>query len=63
MSEALPDEPIEFPIPRGIELVEIDPETGLLYGPDCPTRFVEAYLEGTAPKEVCGKHGYSSSEQ
>jgi penicillin-binding protein 1A len=50
-------DPRPFSVPRGIEFAEIDPETGLLYGPGCPTRFVEAFLEGTAPNERCGKHG------
>lgn len=46
----------EFQTPAGIEFAEIDPETGLLYGPGCPSRFVEVFLEGTAPEEKCGKH-------
>lgn len=44
----------DFEIPDGIEIVEIDPESGLLAGPDCPNRITEAFLEGTAPKERCG---------
>lgn len=52
-----------YPMPRGIELAEIDPETGLLYGPGCSSRFVEVFLEGTAPEEQCGKHGYAGSEE
>jgi penicillin-binding protein 1A len=52
--EALPSQ--EFRVPRGIEFAQIDPETGLLAGPGCPSRLVEAFLEGTAPMEKCGKH-------
>lgn len=54
MSESLkgmPNRP--FPVPDGIELVEIDPETGLLAGPGCPASVVEAFVTGTAPEEHC----------
>jgi len=44
----------EFEMPSGIEVVEVDPATGLLAGPLCPDRFVEVFLEGTAPEEICG---------
>lgn len=45
-----------FPVPDGIELVEIDPMTGLLAGPECPDRIVEAFIPGTAPGKVCDRH-------
>jgi len=46
----------EFLTPQGVEFAMIDPETGLLAGPACPSRIVEAFLEGTAPTEKCGRH-------
>jgi membrane carboxypeptidase/penicillin-binding protein len=49
--------PDDFEIPSGIEIVEVDPTTGLLAGPLCSDRFVEMFLEGTAPEDVCGIHG------
>ncbi len=47
--------PGEFEIPAGIEIVEVDPESGFLAGPGCTDRTTEVFLEGTAPVEVCGK--------
>ena len=49
--------PEEFEIPSGIEIVEVDPDSGLLAGPACGNRISEVFLEGTAPEEVCGIHG------
>ena len=58
MRKAIPVMPAEeFETPSGIEIVEVDPETGLLAGPGCERRMVEVFLEGTAPVEVCGIHG------
>lgn len=42
----------EFSPPSGLEMVEVDPETGLRAGPGCPGRN-ELFLEGTAPEESC----------
>lgn len=42
----------EFLPPSGLELVEVNPETGLRAGPGCPGRY-ELFLEGTAPEESC----------
>jgi membrane carboxypeptidase/penicillin-binding protein len=49
--------PDEFEIPSGIEIVEVDPVSGLLVGPYCEDRITEVFLEGTAPEEFCGIHG------
>jgi penicillin-binding protein 1A len=38
----------DFPIPPGIQLVRVDPTTGLLAGASVPGR-TEPFLEGTAP--------------
>jgi membrane carboxypeptidase/penicillin-binding protein len=53
-SEMSPD---NFEIPSGIEIVEVDPDSGLLAGPRCDNRITEVFLEGTTPEEVCGIHG------
>jgi len=42
----------EFSPPSGLEMVEVDPETGLRAGPGCPGS-MELFLEGTAPEESC----------
>ncbi len=57
MEQALEKIPAgQFQAPQGVEFAQVDPETGLLAGPACPSRLVEAFLEGTAPTEKCGKH-------
>jgi hypothetical protein len=33
--------------------VDIDPESGLLTGPACPTSFPEYFIAGTQPTETC----------
>ncbi|HEY7470780.1 MAG TPA: PBP1A family penicillin-binding protein [Gemmatimonadota bacterium] len=47
----------EFPAPRNVVLVEIDPETGLLATPGCPVTRYEAFVSGTEPTEECYEHG------
>jgi membrane carboxypeptidase/penicillin-binding protein len=49
--------PDDFEVPDGIDIVEVDPESGLLAGPNCKDRITEAFLEGTVPEKVCGLHG------
>jgi penicillin-binding protein 1A len=49
--------PDDFEIPSGIEIVEVDPDSGLLAGPECDNRIAEVFLEGTAPTDMCGIHG------
>ena len=44
---------ISFKVPQGIELVEVDPITGLLASPECSERIVEAFIPGTSPEEYC----------
>ena len=45
----------DFPVPPHISFVQIDSETGLLALPTCPkkNRILEAFMEGTEPKEYC----------
>jgi len=50
-ARALPD---PFALPARIEVVEIDPRTGLRAGPGCRGED-EIFLAGTAPKKRCGR--------
>jgi len=57
MKEALEKiPPGEFLPPQRIEFASIDPETGLLAVPGCPSRLLEAFPEGSAPTEKCARH-------
>jgi penicillin-binding protein 1A len=42
-------EPLDFPVPDGIEFRPIDPETGLLAPEDSSEAYIEAFARGTAP--------------
>ena len=56
MAEVLKGAPKrDFPVPPKITFVQIDSQTGLLALPTCPkkNRILEAFLEGTEPKEYC----------
>jgi penicillin-binding protein 1B len=46
-----------FEAPDGIVTIEIDPETGYVATPACPTHVSEVYIAGTQPVEACPKHG------
>lgn len=58
--ESIP--PKLFPIPDGVVHTYIDPETGKLAGPDCPSPRLEAFIRGTEPTEYCTEHGESDPE-
>jgi membrane carboxypeptidase/penicillin-binding protein len=46
-----------FDVPaENVIFVDIDKETGLLAGPNCPKRRSEAFIVGTEPTEVCRAH-------
>ncbi|HSS45387.1 MAG TPA: PBP1A family penicillin-binding protein [Thermoanaerobaculia bacterium] len=45
-----------FPVPSDIVTAEIDPETGFLATPQCPTRMTEVFISGTAPQIECPAH-------
>ncbi|MDH3455604.1 MAG: PBP1A family penicillin-binding protein [Gemmatimonadota bacterium] len=45
----------EFPMPYGVEMVEVDPTTGLLAGPGC-WGAREVFLRGTAPERSCSPY-------
>jgi penicillin-binding protein 1B len=42
-----------FDAPKGIVRAEIDPETGLLAGPNCLESRSEVFIAGTQPTETC----------
>lgn len=56
------DQPKAFQPPSGVISVLIDPVTGDLAGPYCPTRQTEVFIAGTQPVELCRLHrtGHSS---
>ncbi len=58
MKAALAGQPsVRFPAPpEDIIFVQIDRETGLLAGPNCPKTRSEAFVAGTEPREVCVAH-------
>jgi penicillin-binding protein 1B len=46
-----------FQAPDGIVSVQIDPESGLLATPYCPTTISEVYISGSQPVTFCPLHG------
>ncbi len=42
--------------PTGVASVAIDPATGQLAGPSCPTRVKDFFVEGTEPGDICKLH-------
>ena len=64
MAEALKETPVEdFPVPAGVNLVQIDTRTGLLFDSRCAGEpFTEVFRKGTEPREYCYQfRGYSSA--
>ncbi len=51
------------PIPSGITLRDIDPETGELASSQCPQALKEVFIRGTEPTQYCSIHGRSWWEQ
>jgi len=49
----------EFEVPHGLEVAEVDRQTGLLGGPGC-SGDPEVFLRGTAPENSCSPHWASS---
>ncbi len=45
----------EFAVPSGLEVVEVNQETGLLAGPGCRGE-AEVFLQGTAPTTSCSRY-------
>ena len=46
-----------FQAPAGIVSVDIDPSTGQVATPSCPTTKAEVFIAGTQPLEACTRHG------
>ena len=46
-----------FEAPDGIVSVQIDPQSGMLATPSCPTTANEVYISGTQPVTSCPLHG------
>jgi penicillin-binding protein 1B len=51
-----------FQPPPGVVEVEIDPASGEIAHPGCPTRLVEVFIEGTEPRGFCAIHGVRPAE-
>ena len=47
----------EFQAPDGIVSIDIDPQSGMVATPACPTRRSEVYIAGTQPVGLCPLHG------
>jgi membrane carboxypeptidase/penicillin-binding protein len=59
MARALAGRPnVQFTVPEGIGVLDIDRDTGKIAAPGCPRVFREAFLAGTEPSEVCQLHGW-----
>jgi membrane carboxypeptidase/penicillin-binding protein len=50
------DSSLDFPVPPGIKFALIDPETGQLATPYCPTVIREAFQMGDEPTKPCQEH-------
>jgi penicillin-binding protein 1B len=46
-----------FAAPDGIVSIDIDPQSGMLATPNCPTHRSEVYISGTQPVNACPLHG------
>jgi penicillin-binding protein 1B len=47
----------QFSVPAAnIVFVQIDPQTGLLATPSCPSTYSESFIAGTEPQEYCSWH-------
>jgi hypothetical protein len=48
----LQPEPLEPVMPENIEMVNVDPVTGLRYKDDCNTGVLMPFIKGSAPTEI-----------
>lgn len=53
MKDVAPESDRDFPSPRHVVLIKVDPATGGLSDSSCPNFIVEAFLEGTEPDYSC----------
>ncbi len=51
----------DFSGPGSVVLLNVDPTTGGLASPKCPSNFQEAFIEGTEPKQKCEEINLQSS--
>jgi penicillin-binding protein 1B len=59
MNRALAGRPsVPFSVPAQITFADIDPATGQLAGPNCEKQITEAFIDGTAPTQVCLLHQF-----
>jgi penicillin-binding protein 1B len=58
---ARPNKP--FAVPPGVEFAQVDKLTGKLATPICPVVINEAFLDGTAPKDMCDLHGSNPAQE
>jgi penicillin-binding protein 1B len=49
-------DPKPFKAPSGLSSAQIDPETGMLATPNCPSSRGELFIAGTEPGETCTLH-------
>jgi penicillin-binding protein 1B len=49
-------DPKPFKPPSGLSSAQIDPETGMLATPNCPSSRPEFFIAGTEPGESCTLH-------
>ncbi len=47
-----------FRPPAGISSANIDPDTGMLAGPECPSSRIEFFIAGTEPRQICDAHAF-----
>ena len=52
----------DFTKPDTVVSVSIDPATGFLATPDCPTKLDEFYVAGAEPADYCPEHGAASDK-
>jgi membrane carboxypeptidase/penicillin-binding protein len=53
-----------FTVPAAnVVFTAIDPQTGLLASPSCPSTFSEAFIAGTEPQEYCSWHDAGGYDQ
>jgi penicillin-binding protein 1B len=52
MMKNLQPEPLDPVVPEGIEMVNVDPVTGLRYNDDCKTGVMMPFIKGSAPTEI-----------
>jgi penicillin-binding protein 1B len=62
MKDVAPGGDGDFAGPPGVILVKIDPSTGGLVGPRCPSGMYEAFIEGTEPDRTCDEIDMSAAD-